>query len=309
MRGMNFTSLDYFAALAREKNFTRAAERLHITQQSLSAHIAGLEREFGCRLVERSVPLELTYAGRTFLRYAEEIGEMRLSLQRELGDIAENQKGELRVGVAFTRGRAIMPQLITAFQECCPSVEVTLREGSNEQLEKLLLEGEIDLAAADFSKASPEIELRDFYQEKVVLCMAKTLLRRCGTDLAARREELAAGDLSALRDCPFVLGSAENIGGRIGRELLRRAGIRPIVRATSGNIETVLALCERGVGACFSPENLVHTALLPQQLEEICLFHLGDAAAYPISFGLLKRTRRWHVAEEFVRIACAMYGE
>lgn len=100
---MNFHSLDYFLVLAREKNFTRAAEALHITQQSLSSHIAGLEKELGCTLLVRRTPLELTYAGRTFLRYAESIGQTRQAMEREFCDISENQKGELRVGIAVAR--------------------------------------------------------------------------------------------------------------------------------------------------------------------------------------------------------------
>ena len=68
---MNFSSFDYFLALARERSYTRAADALHITQQSLSAAIAALERELGCPLVVRRTPLELTYAGRVFLQYAE----------------------------------------------------------------------------------------------------------------------------------------------------------------------------------------------------------------------------------------------
>lgn len=67
---MNFSSMEYFAVLAQELSFTRAAERLHFTQQSLSSHIAGMEKELGCQLVVRHVPLELTYAGQTLLRYA-----------------------------------------------------------------------------------------------------------------------------------------------------------------------------------------------------------------------------------------------
>lgn len=70
---MNFDSLEYFSVLARERSFTRAAELLHITQQSLSSHIANLERELKCPLVVRRIPLELTFAGQTFLRYAEEL--------------------------------------------------------------------------------------------------------------------------------------------------------------------------------------------------------------------------------------------
>ena len=67
---MNLNSMEYFIALVEERSFTRAAERLNITQQTLSAHVAGLERELRVRLVNRKVPLTLTYAGEVLLRYA-----------------------------------------------------------------------------------------------------------------------------------------------------------------------------------------------------------------------------------------------
>ena len=260
---MNFHSLDYFLVLAREKNFTRAAEALHITQQSLSSHIAGLEKELGCTLLVRRTPLELTYAGRTFLRYAESIGQTRQAMEREFCDISENQKGELRVGIAYTRGRAIMPRLIPAFQRQYPNVEITLLEGSNDAIQKALLSGGIDLAIAGFPRPLPGVVLEDYYLEHIVLCLSDGLLAQCGIDLDTHRGEIASGNLSALRGCPFVLGSAEDIGGRIGRGLLRSSGVSPVSKATSENVETLLALCEQGVGACFCPENLLHTALSP----------------------------------------------
>ena len=58
---MNFSSFDYFLALARERSYTRAADALHITQQSLSAAIAALERELGCPLVVRRMPDTMAY--------------------------------------------------------------------------------------------------------------------------------------------------------------------------------------------------------------------------------------------------------
>ena len=300
---MNFDSLEYFSVLARERSFTRAAELLHITQQSLSSHIAGLERELNCPLVVRRIPLELTFAGQTFLRYAEELCRTQHAMQQEFCDISENQKGELRVGVAFTRGRTVMPRLIAAFQREYPNVEITLVEDSNDALQKLLTDGDIDLAIADFSKVPQEVELRDFYDEHIVLCLSDALVDRCGLDLAAHEAALRAGDLSSLRDCPFVLGHAADIGGRIGRELLRRSGVKPIVKATSENIETLLELCEQGIGACFSPENLVHTALREEQIAHLHLLHFESGASYPIRFGFLKRSYQWSVIEAFIRIA------
>ena len=101
---MNFATFEYFEMLARERNFTRAAERLHITQQSLSSAIAKLERELGCQLVVRHVPLELTYAGEVFLGYATSLHEQYTTMQQEFWDISQNEEGALRVGIAFTRG-------------------------------------------------------------------------------------------------------------------------------------------------------------------------------------------------------------
>lgn len=302
---MNFDSLEYFSVLARERSFTRAAESLHITQQSLSSHIAGLEKELNCQLVVRRIPLELTYAGQTFLSYAEELRRTQHAMQQEFCDISENQKGELRVGIAFTRGRAVMPHLIVSFQQKYPNVEVTLMEGSNDALQKLLADGDIDLAVAHFPKAPPEVELRDFYEEHIVLCLSDTLLTRCGVDLAAHEAELRSGDLRALRDCPFVLGRASDIGGRIGRELLRRSGVKPTIKATSENIETLLALCELGVGVCFSPENLIRTALSDAQIRRLHLLRFDSGASYPIRFGYLRRSYQWSVIDEFIRAAQA----
>lgn len=300
---MNFDSLDYFAALARERSFTRAAEALHITQQSLSSHIASLERELDCQLVVRRSPLELTYAGRTFLRYAEDIRRARHTMQREFCDISEQQKGELRVGIAFTRGRAIMPQIIAAFQREYPRVEISLIEDSNDGLQRQLCEGSVDLAVAEFSKAPPELELLDFYREHVVLCLSEALLARCPLELAAVEAALRGGDLRPLRDVPFVLGSAEDIGGRIARELFRRAGLVPEVRASSGNMETLLALCLAGVGACFCPENLIDAVLSPAQRGALHICMLSEEASYPIRFGFPARSYQWSMLSEFIRIA------
>ncbi len=60
---MNFQTMDYFVAVAEEKSFTKAAERLSVTQQTLSANIAAAEKELGSKLLERTVPLSLTFAG------------------------------------------------------------------------------------------------------------------------------------------------------------------------------------------------------------------------------------------------------
>ena len=106
---MNFQTMEYFVVLAHELNFTRAAEKLHITQQSLSSHIASVERELGCQLLERKNPLQLTFAGRTFLRYAVQYENSMQSMRQEFADIRGEEKGLHTTGQAVDLGGNIAP--------------------------------------------------------------------------------------------------------------------------------------------------------------------------------------------------------
>lgn len=306
---MNFSSFDYFLALARERSYTRAADVLHITQQSLSAAIAALKRELGCPLVVRRTPLELTYAGRVFLQYAERFHQTRDEMQRTFCDIAENQRGELRVGIAYTRGRAILLGILEAFAGVYPNVRVILTEERNHTLQNLLHEGRVDLAIARFQKPLPGIEVQPFYTEDTVLLVSRQLLQTCGIDLAAHRTEIERGDLRSLRGCPFVSGSAEDITGSLERDAFRRAGFVPEVRAESSNVETLLELCARSVGACFCPENLARLLLAAHPHGRLEMLRMPDTMAYPISFGYAKRAYPWSVLADFIRIARAQYPQ
>ena len=118
---MNFSSMDYFVMVARERSFSRAAERLHITQQTLSAHIAKLEGELGAKLLVRSISLGADLRrGGVFLEYALDFQRRASSLEREFQDITENQRGLLRIGINYTRGDIVIPPLLIRFQQEVP---------------------------------------------------------------------------------------------------------------------------------------------------------------------------------------------
>lgn len=304
---MNLSSMDYFVTLARTRSFTKAAQQLHITQQSLSAHIASLEQELGCLLLVRHVPLELTYAGSVFLRYAACIQQEVQNLRREFCDITENQRGLLRIGIATTRSRAMMPRLIRHFQLQYPNVEIELKEATNQTLHRKLLNGEIDLAIANFPDSLHGVELVDFYDEEVVLLICRTLLERVtGKAVKELERHIRKGDISPLERCPFILGNEEDIAGSIGRKMIEQAGFRPVTKATSDNVETLLSLCVDGAGACFCPANLARAVLSNEQMSALKVFHLGDTAKYPIRFGFLKSSYQWSMITEFIRIAAGL---
>ncbi len=301
---MNFSSLEYFTVLARERQFTKAAQLLHITQQSLSAHISTLEEELGCPLVVRRVPLELTYGGMTFLRYAERILNELTCMRREFCDITENQRGILRIGIAFTRGHVLMPALISKFQEYYPYIEIQLVEDTNQALLLHLQNSEIDLAIASIESAGADIQLYDFYQDTVALLVPKPLLDEvCHVNMDALAAQIRNGDISALSQCPFVLGKADDIVGKLEQAIFATAKFAPTIKARSENIETLVSLCRRGEAACFCPMRFVKSLLSPEAMENLQIFSLGERSTYNIRFGVLRSNYQWNILSEFIRIA------
>ena len=277
---MNFSSMDYFVMVARERSFSRAAERLHITQQTLSAHIAKL-------------PLELTYAGEVFLEYALDLQRRVNSLEREFQDITENQRGLLRIGINYTRGDIVIPPLLIRFQQEYPNIAIRLV-------------GEIN------TNLSAPVQTEDFYQEEYVLVVSKALLNRLGiTPGMADFVRLQSGDLSPLRDCPFILAAQQESNGIFGYDLLRRWGIVPIpkIEVHHTTVRSELVLAVSGMGACFAPQNMIRPSLTPQQEAQLELIHLGEEARHMIHFGYLKQPHQWSVITDFIHMAQELSGE
>ena len=95
---INFLNLEYFLVAAEELNFTKAAKKLFISQQSLSNHISNMEKEFDVILFNRTTPLTLTYAGQALKAKARQMLELRDETYRELSDIKDFSVGSLPWG-------------------------------------------------------------------------------------------------------------------------------------------------------------------------------------------------------------------
>ena len=117
-----------------------------------------------------------------------------------------------------------------------------------------------------------------------------------GSSADSIAQQFRDGDFTELRSCPFVMGTMDDIDGRIGYEVLRRAGVDlPIIRSVSHNVGMLLSLCIKGIGACFCPENLVNAVLSRKERKTLMCFKLGDEAKYTIRFGYRKQPYQWSV--------------
>ena len=303
---MNFQSIHYFLQVARKRSFSQAAEELFITQQTLSASIASLEKELGCKLFVRHIPLELTYGGELFLKYAKAFQQNYDRMERDFVEIGAGVRGRLRVGVAVNRGRLLMPKVIHAFHETHPMVEVEVVEGKNDALVEALHEGEIDLAVADFPEDFRGIALEPYYEDEIVLAVSDKLLEARFGDRAegTKRTLLKTRDVRLLSEVPFLMSSALSVSGRIARKLIRQAGIVPEIKTSSGNMETLIEMCYLGEGVCFCPEKLLHNLLGETQRRTMTILRFpGGGTRYKVQFGWLEQEKMWTIRQDFIRLA------
>ena len=303
---MNFQSIRYFLQVARKRSFSQAAEELFITQQTLSASISSLEKELGCRLFVRHIPLELTYGGELFLKYARAFQQNYDRMERDFAEIGAGIRGRLRVGVAVNRGRLLMPKVIHAFHETHPMVEVEVMEGKNDALVEALHEGEIDLAIADFPEDFRGIALEPYYEDEIVLAVSDRLLQaHFGDRTAEIRQALErTRDVRLLAEVPFLMSSALSVSGRIARKLIRQAGIVPEIKTSSGNMETLIEMCDLGEGVCFCPEKLLRNLLSDSQLSAMTILRFPDGGTrYTVQFGWPGEEKDWAVRRDFIRLA------
>ncbi len=283
---MNLQSMDYIVTTANERSISRAAEILHVTQQTLSAHISAVERELGCQLFVRHIPLEITYAGEEFLKYAESIRHQVREMRRTFGEIAGEEKGQLKIGVTGNRGRIVLMPIVARYLKEHPQIEIRVLEDANEGLIRRLSRGELDVCISDLEAVQPGIRQADLYRERMVFVVQRELFRQLYPENSKQVIRAAGkGDYRPLQDCPLLLGREKDIAGKFSHRAMASFDRPPVIRVEAENIAFALELCAHGLGGCFCPEIIVRNTLTAEQMEEVLLIPLGKQGEYPIRIG------------------------
>lgn len=172
-RHVNFLHLKYFLMVAEELNITRAAERLYISQQSLSNHISNMERELNVKLFTRSPKLALTYAGDLLVDTATQILDLHSQYLNKVGDINRHYMGVLRVGISYTCGLAVLPEILPQFRREFPMVEFSMFEGNSSELEDELAHGRVDLVIAFHPIMLEGVETVPLTEDRLIMVVPK----------------------------------------------------------------------------------------------------------------------------------------
>jgi len=284
---MNFESINYILETAKHHNISKAAKSLHITQQTLSAHILSVEREIGTPLFIRHTPLEITYAGQQFIKFATPIQGQIQTLHQVLNQVANQEQFRLRIGIADNRDRILLSPIISDFQLKFPNAEIKIIENPNEVLIRELMENRLDLCISDFSLQTTSINQADLYRERVVFVIPKKLfLEKYETnDQTIINKINAESAYHYLADFPILLGDGHDISGKFARKVLATFSSHPQIKVEAENMGLILELVADGLGGCFCPEIIVKNTLTSKQQANCFCIPLGKKAEYTIQIG------------------------
>jgi DNA-binding transcriptional LysR family regulator len=154
---MELRQLEYFVAVAEEANFTRAAERVHISQSGVSAQVRQLERELGAELIDRSTrAATLTAAGAAALEPARAALAAAAAVRQAVDEVNGVIRGRLVVAMVTACTVTPLFDALAAFHRAHPGVEVTLSEGTSDNVIRQVRAGSVDLALVGCADAPPD---------------------------------------------------------------------------------------------------------------------------------------------------------
>ena len=146
---MEVDQLKGFLETAREKSFTRAAEKLFRTQPAVSLQIKSLETELGQRLFERhGKRVSLTEAGRLLYSRAEQVLSILETIPHDMSGLGELRTGRLMIGTSDTNCAYVLPPVVETFRKVYPGVEIQLTDRMSPEVARLVVDGTVDFGIA-----------------------------------------------------------------------------------------------------------------------------------------------------------------
>jgi DNA-binding transcriptional LysR family regulator len=258
---MELRQLEYFVAVAEEANFTRAAERVHISQSGISAQVRRLEQQLGAELIDRSArTATLTPAGSAALEHARAVIAAASAVQQAVDEVTGLLRG--RLVVAMVTACTVRPlfDALSAFHSTHPGVELSLLEDASDRLIERVRSGEADLALTGVAAMPAGLEGFPVISERLVAAVP-------ADHPLARRKRVTLADIAAH---PVIcMPKGTGIRTVFDRGCSARAALPDIALQASAP-SAVADLAARGLGVAILTASMVENhALRPLSIVDL----------------------------------------
>ena len=244
---MNLNQLHYFVTLAHMEHYTNAAQKLSITQPSLSHAITSLEEELGTSLFERQGRnVGLTKYGRLFMEYAEEALDILDAGIKKTKAMTSEKSGKVDIGYIYTQGSEFIPELVSGFLEANrdKQVDFGFSNGITKEIVQGVKEEKYDIGFCSMVSGEKELEFIPVSQEKLVAAVPP------GHPLAGRKKA-SFEEIASYPQIFFNKGSG--LRGVIS-QIFRDYGMKPDIVYTVDEDSAMVGLVARGFGVCIVPD-------------------------------------------------------
>lgn len=268
---MDLRQLRYFVMVANERNFTRAAERLHIAQPPLSRQIQHLEASLGTVLIERGTrPLRLTATGHLFYEHATQVLNRVAEVKRMIASATNAERRRYTIGFVSSTIYARLPTLVRQFRQLAPDVDLSLVElGSLEQI-SALKEGKIDVGFGRIRFDDNQVVRTILREEKLVVAVPAL------SALASRQTPVALAEIASHPVILYPRSPRPSYADQV-LSLFRDHGLSPVVAYEARELQIAIGLVAAEEGICIVPESVRQS-----RSEDVCYLEIEGTVTSPI---------------------------
>ena len=227
---MTFNSFSIFLTVVEEMDFTKAARKLFITQQSLSGHIRRLEEEYGVTLFERKPVLKLTPEGRNMVFYARQILQAENMMISGFADINKNSAAYLTIGISYMRSAIFGSGIWKRFHKKYPNIEVRFSEKNTDRLLEELQRGDLSAMVGIDLRPMSGFRVEPLVDEQIRCIVRRSLIEEIYEDQAAdmiRKFQAEGIRLEEIKEIPMLFPPKGNRLRVPLEQVFRQAGVMP----------------------------------------------------------------------------------
>lgn len=233
-----YQHLIVFIEVVERKNFTRAAEALHMTQPAVSQYISAFEKEIGSQLIERTnKSVELNKAGEMVYVYAKSIIKEYEQMKLLISDMKSEPSGKLQIGASYTIGEYYLPKLLAKLQAQYPSIIPYVTIGNTDYISSKLLQREIDIGLIEGDFFHNQLQIHPFAIDEMYL-------------IGSRKEFIFKEKLThrELENQTWIIREEGSGTRKMLEDYLKVNEIEPKRMITLGSTQTIKEGVESGLG-------------------------------------------------------------